>query len=203
MALLKNSLPSSGPKEWTLGCAMGGDQLELPISQATQRIGANNSPRHIRAICPLADFSDLCRLVGETNSRLAKIDFLASYFKSFTEENDLRLAVNWLTGEALPRQSGRQPLHVGSATIRQGLLAIPGAREERYREISSTQNDTARTARLLLQEIYLKPEPLTLLGLATFFQELLGTSGSLERIKNSPRDSPRCTRWKGKPSSKF
>ncbi|NJM37474.1 MAG: hypothetical protein HC845_06190 [Akkermansiaceae bacterium] len=193
-------LRAKGMDAW---CAMGGDQLELPISQATQRIGANNSPRHIRAICPLADFSDLCRLVGETNSRLAKIDFLASYFKSFTEENDLRLAVNWLTGEALPRQSGRQPLHVGSATIRQGLLAIPGAREERYREISSTQNDTARTARLLLQEIYLKPEPLTLLGLATFFQELLGTSGSLERIKNSPRDSPRCTRWKGKPSSKF
>ena len=161
-------------------CAMGGDQLELSINQAAQRAG--NGPRHSRAICALADFGDLCRLVGETSSRVAKTDFLASYLRGLATDNDLRLAAVWLTGEALPRKAGRRALHVGSATIRRALLSLPNVREERYREISITQNDAARTARLLLQEIPLKPGPLDFPGLETFFHELLAASGSLDRI---------------------
>ncbi len=161
-------------------CAMGGDQLELSINQVAQRAGSG--PRHARAICALADFGDLCRLVGETSSRVAKTEFLATYLKGLTSEADLRLAAVWLTGEALPRKAGRRALHVGSATIRRALLAIPGAREDRYREISISQNDSARTARLLLQEIPLKPEPVDLPGLETFFVSLLTAKGSLDRI---------------------
>lgn len=161
-------------------CAMGGDQLELSINQAAQRAGSG--PRHSRAICALADFGDLCRLVGETSSRVAKTDFLASYLRGLATDNDLRLAAVWLTGEALPRKAGRRALQVGSATIRRALLSLPNVREERYREISITQNDSARTARLLLQEIPLKPEPLDLPGLERFLHELLTASGSLDRI---------------------
>ena len=162
-------------------CAMGGDQLELSIAQIAQRLGSA-TPRHSRAICALADFGDVCRLVGETSSRVAKTGFLASYLRGLTNEHDLRLAAVWLTGESLPRKAGRRALHVGSATIRRALTAIPGVREERYREISISQNDTARTARLLLQEIPLKPEPLDLPGLEAFFLDLLTAAGSLERI---------------------
>ena len=172
-------LRSRGLDAW---CAMGGDQMELSINQAAQRMGANTT-RAVRAICALADFSDVCRLVGETSSRLAKIDFLATYLKSLTDEHDLRLAAVWLAGEALPRKCGRRQLHVGSATIRRALLSLPNVREERYREISLTQNDAARTARLVLQEIHVKPQALDLAGLAAFFEELLATSGSLERIE--------------------
>ncbi len=161
-------------------CAMGGDQLELSINQIAQRTG--NGPRHSRAICALADFGDLCRLVGETSSRVAKTGFLASYLRGLPHERDLRLAAVWLTGEALPRKAGRRALHVGSATIRRALVSIPNAREERYREISISQNDSARTARLLLQEIPLKPEPLDLPGLEAFFLNLLTATGSLDRI---------------------
>jgi len=162
-------------------CAMGGDQLELSINQTAQRSGAN-ATRAIRAICPLADFGDLCRLVGETSSRVAKTDFLATYLKGLGSDDDLRLAAVWLTGEALPRKSGRRQLHVGSATIRRALLSLPNVGEERYREISLSQNDAARTARLILQETLLKPERLDLPGLAGFFEELLAATGSLERI---------------------
>lgn len=162
-------------------CAMGDDQLELSINQTAQRSGANTS-RAVRAICPLADFGDLCRLVGETSSRVAKSEFLANYIKALASDNALRLAAVWLTGEALPRKSGRRQLQVGSATIRRALLSLPGVREERYREISLAQNDSARTARLILQEIHVKPEPLDLPGLATFFEQLASSSGSLERI---------------------
>ncbi len=173
-------LRTKGMDAW---CAMGGDQLELSISQAAQRSAGANTPRHSRAICALADFGDLCRLVAETSSRVAKTDFLATYLRSLTTEADLKLAAVWLTGEALPRLAGRQQLHVGSATIRRALIALPNVREERYREISLSQNDTARTARLLLQEIYLKPEPLDLLGLAHFFESLVEAKGSLKRIE--------------------
>ncbi len=162
-------------------CAMGGDQLELSINQIAQRTGSS-TPRHSRAICALADFGDLCRLVGETSSRVAKTDFLATYLRGLTTEEELRLAATWLTGEALPRKAGRRALQVGSATIRRALVSIPGAREERYREISTSQNDAARTARLMLQEVPLKPEPLDLPGLEAFFRELLTATGSLEKI---------------------
>ncbi len=172
-------LRGKGMDAW---CAMGGDQLELSINQAAQRLGSSGGPRHSRAICALADFSDLCRLVGETSSRVAKSDYLAAYLHGLKDDEDLRLAAVWLTGEALPRQAGRRALHVGSATIRRALISLPNVREERYREISLSQNDTARTARLVLQEIQLKPQPLDLPGLATFFHELLSASGSLDRI---------------------
>ena len=173
-------LRSKGMDAW---CAAGGDQLELSIAQAAQRSGSANGPRHSRAICALADFGDLCRLVGETSSRVAKTDFLAAYLRGLANEGDLRLATAWLTGEALPRKSGRSVLRVGSATIRRALISLPGVREERYREISLSQNDSARTARLVLQETHLKPEPLDLPGLATFFQTLVDASGSLDRIE--------------------
>ncbi|MEO7101670.1 MAG: ATP-dependent DNA ligase [Luteolibacter sp.] len=161
-------------------CAMGGDQLELSIAQIAQRTGSG--PRHSRAICALADFGDLCRLVGETSSRVEKTEFLASYLRGLTSDQDLQLAAVWLTGDALPRKAGGRSLHVASATIRRALLSIPNAREERYLEISLSQNDTARTARLLLQEIPLKPEPLDLPGLEAFFRNLLNAQGSLDRI---------------------
>ena len=171
-------LRTRGMDAW---CAMGGDQLELSINQTAQRIGAN-ATRTVRAICQLADFGDLCRLVGETSSRVAKTEYLSTYLRGLTNDDDLRLTAVWLTGEALPRKSGRRQLHVGSAAIRRALLSLPNVREERYREISLSQNDTARTARLVLQEIHVKPEPLDLLGLAGFFEELVTSAGALDRI---------------------
>ena len=164
-------------------CAMGGDQLELPIGQTGQRTGSSNGPRHSRAICALADFSDLCRLVGETSSRVAKTKFLSTYLRGLKGDEDLRLAAAWLSGEALPRRAGRTVLHVGPASIRRALISLPNVREERYREISLSQNDSARTARLVLQEIHLKPEALNLLDLAAFFQNLADATGSLDRIQ--------------------
>jgi DNA ligase 1 len=164
-------------------CAMGGDQLEFPISQPTSRSSSGNGPRHSRAICALADFGDLCRLVGETSSRVAKTEFLSTYLRGLASDEDLRLAAVWLTGEALPRKGGRTSLNVGSASIRRALVSLPQVRDERYREISLSQNDTARTARLVLQEIHLKPEPLDLPGLAVFFHTLAESQGSLDRIQ--------------------
>jgi DNA ligase-1 len=168
---------------------MGNDQLDLQLSPPPARNAlagsgtqTSASARHVRPICPLADFTSLCRLTGETSSRLEKIRHLAAYLRGLASDDDLALAANWLTGRALPRAADRRASQAGSATLRRALLKLPGVREERYREISQSQNDAARTARLLLQELVLKPVPLDLAGLATFFNDLATAPGSLARI---------------------
>ncbi len=171
-------LRARGMDAW---CAMGGDQLELSIAQTPQRLGS--ATRAVRAICPLADFSDVCRLVGETSSRVSKTSYLAAYLRGLESESDLKLAAGWLTGNALPKKSGKRQLLIRPATLQRALLSLPSVREERYREISLSQNDIARTARLVLQEIHVKPEPLDLPGLAAFFAELMAATGLLDHIK--------------------
>lgn len=170
--------------------ATGNDQLELSLAPPPARGAApgsgtqtSASARHVRPICPLADFTSLCRLTGETSSRLEKIRHLAAYLRGLDSDDDLALAATWLTGRALPRAADRRAVQAGSATLRRALLKLPGAREERYREISQSQNDAARTTRLFLQELSLKPEPMTLAGLAAFFHELAKAPGSLARIE--------------------
>jgi DNA ligase-1 len=175
-----------GQDAWS---ANGNDQMELALSPPSARgvmTGSGTqttaSARHVRPICALADFTSLCRLTGETSSRLEKIRHLAAYLKGLESEDDLALAANWLTGRALPRAADRRAAYAGAATLRRALLKLPGAREERYREISLSQNDAARTTRLFLQELSLKPEPMTLAGLSAFFLELAAAPGSLARI---------------------
>lgn len=163
-------------------CAMGGDQLELSIVQAAQRPRGGAAPRHARAICAWADFSDLCRLVGETNSRMAKTKFIAGYLHTLESDQNLRLAVQWLTGDALPPHRGERTLLLTAPSVRHALLALPGARAERYQELFRANKDGARTARLVLQEIPLRPEPLDLPGLEAFFLTLARTVAPHERI---------------------
>ena len=171
-------LRAKGMAAWS---AEGGDQLEMPIGQASKCLGSS-SPRHSRAICALADFSDLCRLVGETSSRMAKAEFITTYLRGLTSDADLRLAVSWLGGETLAQENGEPALSIDAATLQHTLISLPGMRPERYKEISRLQQDAARTARMVLQEIPLKPEALALTDLDAFFLELAATTGSLERI---------------------
>ncbi len=168
-------LRARGMDAW---CAMGGDQLEFPITPPPQR--AASSTRAVRAICPFADFGDLCRLIGETSSRVAKTNYLATYLRGLENDDDLSLAVRWLTGEALPKKS---QLRFCPTIIQRALLSLPQVREARYREISLAQKDITRTARLILQEISVKPEPLDLPGLARFFEQLASTTSPLDHIE--------------------
>ncbi len=135
-------------------CAMGGDQLELSLGKSPGKSVGAASPRHSRPICQLADFSDSCRLISETSSRLTKVEYLVNNLRTIVDDEDLLLTTRWFTGEALPRKAGRRTLNVGSASIKRALVSVPGVKPERYREISAVQNDIARTARVLLQEVH-------------------------------------------------
>jgi len=173
-------LRARGIEAWS---AAGNDQLELAVAPLA-RAGTTSASgsRHTRPICAFADFTDVCRLVGETGSRLEKSAHLARYLRGLANENDLALAVGWLAGRPLSRTSDRRAAQAGSATLRRALLRLPGAKEERYRELSLSQNDAARTARLFMQELSLRPEAPDLADVAGFFHELAGAKGSLDRI---------------------
>lgn len=171
-------LRAKGIDAW---CAMGGDQLELSLGKSHSHSVGASAPRHSRPICQFADFSDVCRLIGETSSRLAKIDYLVAYLRGLAGD-DLETATRWLTGEALPRRAGRRSLNVGSSTIKRALVSVPGIKPERYGEISAVQNDITRTARILLQEVLLSPKPFDLNDLRKLLMDLQNTQGSLDKV---------------------
>jgi DNA ligase 1 len=162
-------------------CAMGGDQLELSLGKPHSPSLGTNSPRHSRPICQLADFSDVCRLIGETSSRLEKVDFLVGYLRGLSAE-DLEIATRWLIGEALPRRLGKHSLILGNDAIKRTLLSIPGVKIERFQQIAASQNDMARTTKMLLQEIFLSPNRTEISDLRSFFLDLEKMKDSLEMV---------------------
>lgn len=172
-------LREKGIEAW---CARGGDQLELPLGKSPGKSIGAASPRHIRPICQVADFSDTCHLISETSSRLSKVEYLVNYLRTSESDEDLRVGTRWFTGEALPRRAGRRRLNIGAASIKRALVSVSGVKPERYKEVSAVQNDIARTARVLLQEIHLAPKPMSLQGLNDFFEELEVADGSLEKV---------------------
>ncbi|MEP2774601.1 MAG: ATP-dependent DNA ligase [Luteolibacter sp.] len=172
-------LRAKGIDAW---CASGGDQLELSLGKKTAPSVGAGTPRQTRPVCELADFSDVCRLIGETSSRVAKVEYLVNYLKKVEGDESLALATRWFTGQALPRRGGRQTLRIGTAGIKRSLLSVPGVRADRFKEISTIQNDIARTGRVLLQEVLSPSIPLSLSALEQFFMEL-GTHGeSLAKV---------------------
>ncbi|QTN31128.1 ATP-dependent DNA ligase [Akkermansiaceae bacterium] len=172
-------LRAKGIEAWS---AMGGDQLELSLGKSVPSSLGAAAPRHSRPICQLADFSDVCRLVGETSSRISKVEYLANYLRSLESAEDLNLATRWFTGEALPRRAGRRRLNLGVALIKRALVSIPGVKQERYREISYVQNDISRTTRILLQEIQLSPKPLSFSCFNLFLREIEAIDGTLDKL---------------------
>jgi DNA ligase 1 len=173
-------LRSRGMDAWS---AAGGDQLELPIQRPARSPQPSRGPWHNRVVCSLADFSDLCKLVAETGSRVAKAGFLTSYFSGLDQDEDLHSAVSWLTGESLPKQRGKHPSKLDSPTLRQALVSIPGARVERFREIHLASRDIVRSARLLLQELHLQPGAFDLSGAGDFIRDFREAPASLARVQ--------------------
>jgi DNA ligase-1 len=164
--------------------AAGGDQMELPIQRPAQRQQTSRGgPWHKRVVCQLADFSDLCRLVTETGSRIAKTRFIASYLAGLEKDEDLRTAVNWLAAETPSRDRAKRLGILDASTLRHALVTIPGAREERYREIHLAQKELTRTARLFLQELQLRPDMIDLPETAAFLLRFRESGASMDRTQ--------------------
>ena len=172
-------LRSRGIDAWS---AAGGDQLDLPMQRPARNPQPTRGQWHNRVVCPLADFSDLCKLLADTGSRVAKAGFLSSYFGTLSNDADLCISVQWLAAESPIPVKGKHPSKLDSTTLRHALLAIAGARPERYRELHQTHKDPSKTARLLLQELHLQPGALDLAGADQFIRGFRESPASLDRI---------------------
>jgi len=161
--------------------AMGGDQLELSLEKGAHRNRAAVVSRQSRPACQLADFSDVCRLIGETSSRISKVEYLVNYLKGL-ELSDLELVCRWFAGELGPRHGGYKISVIGNAGIKRALLNIPGIKEERYREISASQNELSRTTRVLLQELSKSSKPLSHKDLYELLKEISNSNQALEKV---------------------
>jgi len=167
-------LRSMGIEAWSV---FGNDQMELDVGGGVE---LTNLKTHKRPPCKLAGFSDLLATVEDTAGKLEKVRAIAGHLRGLPDD-DLALAATWLTGRAFGRGHQHRHLKMGPALIRQALLEATGLPLSRYKTLSATQNESARTARLLLEEAALSPEPMTLGDVARLLERLAGASGALER----------------------
>lgn len=161
-------LRAQGIEAWSI---YGDDQLELLESAAPEAALKNDLPR---PPCDLRDLSQLLASLTTTASRLKKIELLSAFLTERTDE-ELPLVTRWLSGTGIT--------HLGTAMIRQALLDVTGFPLAKYKTVSASQNDSARTARLLLKEAALDPVSHSFQEVADQFDQLRSADGSLAKTK--------------------
>lgn len=161
-------LRARGIEAWSV---YGDDQLELLESTSPEASLKNDLPR---PSSDLRDLSDLLNSLTTTASRLKKTELLSTFLKDRSDE-ELPLVTRWLSGTGLT--------HLGTAMIRQSLLEVTGLPLAKYKTVSAGQNDSARTARLLLEEAPLDPLAHSFQQVGTYFEQLRSTDGSLAKTQ--------------------
>jgi len=82
--------------------------------------------------------------------RLAKIDYLAAYFRRLADDHSLAAAARFLSGRAVATREQQKLLATGWPVIRLALLNATGISAARLRQLSASQADASRTAYLAL-----------------------------------------------------
>ncbi|MDB4508306.1 ATP-dependent DNA ligase [Akkermansiaceae bacterium] len=167
-------LRARGIEAWSV---FGNDQLELDVLNTEIK---RDEKSHPRPECTLQKFSDICQRVNASPGRLEKNRILATYLKGLDDE-ELGYAATWLAGRAFGQAHIHRNLKVGSALIRQALLSATKLPLGRYKSISATQNESARTARIFMAEAQLSPKPWSLSEVMNLLEELAEAVGSLNR----------------------
>ncbi|MEM7699494.1 MAG: ATP-dependent DNA ligase, partial [Verrucomicrobiota bacterium] len=144
------------------------------------------SPRPNPVESEFGAFAAVCDDIAETTGKLKKRERLAGYLKSL-DPDQLRLVAAWFNGRPFPRSSERRATQVGSAMIRQALLDLTGLTLPQYKQVSSSQADSSRTAFLVLQG---KTNPVghSLAEVATVFERLAdeyGQGGKIRLLRES------------------
>ncbi|MDB4461736.1 ATP-dependent DNA ligase, partial [bacterium] len=161
-------LRAKGFEAWSI---YGDDQLELIEASCPENSLTNDLPR---PSSDLRDVSWLLESLTTTASRIKKVELLSDFLGERTEE-ELPLVTRWLGGTGIT--------HLGTAVIRQAILEVTGFPLARYKTVSASQNDSARTARLLLEEATLDPLPHSLQQIAMRFDQLSLADGSLTKTR--------------------
>ncbi|MBT6400382.1 MAG: ATP-dependent DNA ligase [Verrucomicrobia bacterium] len=159
-------LRAKGIEAWSI---YGDDQLELLESASPEISPKKKLPR---PSSDLRDLSELLESLTTTASRLKKIQLLSTFLQDRTNQ-ELPLVTRWLSGSGIT--------HLGNVMIRQALLEVTGFPLAKYKTVSASQNDSARTARLLLEEAPLNPLAHSSKEVATYFDQLRRANGSLAK----------------------
>lgn len=126
--------------------------------------------------------ADVLEAVSQTTSKLQKIDLLATYLRSLSDD-ELRIACTYLTGAPFPAGDGRA-LNVGGSAIADTLLNVSGASWEDLDRSYLQHGDLGSvTAELLTRKVRapLFPTPLTLTTVNDIFSRLAASAGKGSR----------------------
>ena len=139
-------LRERGIEAWSL---VSPDQLEFAgfTAPATARVREQALVEELPD-SPFGKFCAVAEAVGASTGRLAKIGLLADYLRSLDDE-DLRHAATWLTGQTFGSIDGRSA-QTGWAVLRRALGAVAGLREDEVRAISRRCNDAGLAAREIM-----------------------------------------------------
>ena len=129
--------------------------------------------------------AEVLEAVSQTSSRLQKIDLLAGYLRSLTDD-ELRIACTYFTGATFPAGDGRA-LNVGWSAIVDALLDVTGRLPEAMHESYLAHGDLGSVAYELLTHkatTSLFSAPLTLETVhGTFERMARATGGGSRQVK--------------------
>ena len=171
-------LRQSGTDAWA---AEGGDQLDLPIPAGPRRGTVMRGPRLMRPMCAFADFSDVCRLVGETGSRVAKQRFLTSYLKGLADADDAMRALD-LFDLGCRCGPGKSRTCLDAAGIRRVLTSLRDSCGGRCAQIERARGPVIGQVRTVLLDLPVSPEAVDLAAISGFVAEIADQWGSLEAL---------------------
>jgi len=126
--------------------------------------------------------AEVLEAVSQTSSKLQKIDLLASYLRSLSDE-ELRIACTYLTGAPFPAGEGRA-LNVGWSAIVEALLDLSGRPPEAMDQSYLRHGDLGSVAYDLLAhktKTSLFTAPLTLPAVHAVFERMSAATGSGSR----------------------
>ncbi|MEN8735726.1 MAG: ATP-dependent DNA ligase [Akkermansiaceae bacterium] len=161
-------LRDRGYEAWSI---YGDDQLELLGKMTSTEQSIQEIPR---PDCELRTFSELLEQLVTHPSRLKKISLIADFICERSNQ-EITWLINWL--------SGRGVTNLGHAIIRQALLDVSSQPLAHYKVLSSQQNDSARTARVILEASPLKPTAFSFVEVSENLTSLIELKGSLDKSR--------------------
>lgn len=139
-------LRERGIEAWSL---VSPDQLEFAGFTAPAAPRVREEPAEdVLPDSPFGRFCAMAEAVAAATGRLAKGARLAEYLRSL-ENDDLRRAATWLTGQPFGPTDGRSA-QTGWAVLRRALGTAAGLREDEVRAISRRCNDAGLAAREMM-----------------------------------------------------
>ncbi len=170
-------LRQRGIEAWAIG---RDNQLELGIVAPPTVAARIHAPVAAAHYSPFLEFARTGEEIASVSGRLRKIEILADYLSSL-DADALEDAARYFSGRAFA-QGDPRVLNIGSAVVRQALLALTGVSPGEYKAVSRRLADISLTT----QQLYSgssNPVALSFGDVRSFFSALAQTRGPLAKAR--------------------